>query len=192
MVRGCQALERISAQPGGARKRARLGYTERSCTSGLYSGSGLRPILRRAKHVGVWLADGDEGRKEKKEWRRRLRKRRTRRRKTTERTKTATAVRTRRVMMPMVMMTTMAMAMMMAPPTAVAWRGGGGGGSGGGRGRGVGADVVVKVDVVVMLLMVPARLTRPWDLPGCLAGILCTQNIPVTSLWRRPSESVSR
>jgi hypothetical protein len=23
--------------------------------------------LRRAKHVGVWLADGDEGRKEKKE-----------------------------------------------------------------------------------------------------------------------------
>src|SRR5260370_41973450 len=67
VVRGCQALERISAQPGGARKRARLGYTERSCTSGLYSGSGLRPILRRAKHVGVWLADGGEGRKEKKE-----------------------------------------------------------------------------------------------------------------------------
>src|SRR5260370_30072696 len=67
VVRGCQALERISAQPGGARKRARLGYTEQSCTSGLYSGSGLRPILRRAKHVGVWLADGDEGRKEKKE-----------------------------------------------------------------------------------------------------------------------------
>jgi hypothetical protein len=70
--------------------------------------------LRRAKHVGVWLADGDEGRKEKKKCWRRLRKRRTRRRKTTERTKTATAVRTRRVM------TTMAMAMMMAPPTAVA------------------------------------------------------------------------
>src|SRR5258708_39992767 len=67
VVRGCQAPKRISAQPGGARKRARLGYTERSCTSGLYSGSGLRPILRRAKHVGVWLADGDEGRKEKKE-----------------------------------------------------------------------------------------------------------------------------
>src|SRR5260370_28217724 len=33
-----------------------VGCTERSCTSGLYSGSGLRPILRRAKHVGVWLA----------------------------------------------------------------------------------------------------------------------------------------
>jgi hypothetical protein len=85
------------------------------------------------------------------------------------------------------------MAMMMVPPTAVAWRGGGGGGSGGGRGRGVGADVVVKVDVVVMLLVVvAARLTRPWDHPGCLAGILCIEHIPVTSLWRRPSESVSR
>src|SRR5229473_563835 len=57
VVRGCQAPKRISAKPGGARKRARLGYTERSCTSGLYSGSELRPILRRAKHVGVWLAD---------------------------------------------------------------------------------------------------------------------------------------
>ena len=51
MVRGCQAPKRISAEPRGARKRARLGYTERSCTSGLYSGSGLRPILRRVKHV---------------------------------------------------------------------------------------------------------------------------------------------
>ena len=49
-----------------------------------------------------------------------------------------------------------------------------------------------KVDVVVMLLVVAARLTRPWDHPGCLAGILCIENIPVTSLWRRPSESVSR
>ncbi len=47
MVRGCQAPKRISVSPGGARKRARLGYTERSCTSGLYSGSELRPILRR-------------------------------------------------------------------------------------------------------------------------------------------------
>jgi len=28
-------------------------YTERSCTSGLYSGSELRPMLRRVKHVGV-------------------------------------------------------------------------------------------------------------------------------------------
>jgi hypothetical protein len=63
---------------------------------------------------------------------------------------------------------------------------------GGGRGRGVGADVVVKLDVVVMLLVVAARLTRPWDHPGCLAGILCIENIAVTSLWRRPSESVSR
>jgi len=51
VVRGCQAPKRISAKPGGARKRARLGYTERSCTSGLYSGSGLRPILSRVKHV---------------------------------------------------------------------------------------------------------------------------------------------
>src|ERR1700730_11395699 len=51
VVRGCQAPKRISASPGGARKRARLGYTERSCTSGLYSGSGLRPMLRRVKHV---------------------------------------------------------------------------------------------------------------------------------------------
>jgi hypothetical protein len=51
VVRGCQAPKRISAQPVGARKRARLGYTERSCTSGLYSGSGLRPMLRRVKHV---------------------------------------------------------------------------------------------------------------------------------------------
>src|SRR5579859_4806042 len=50
VVRGCQAPKRISASPGGARKRARLGYTERSCTSGLYSGSELRPILRRVKH----------------------------------------------------------------------------------------------------------------------------------------------
>ena len=53
VVRGCQASERISAKPGGVRKRARLGYTERSCTSGLYSGSGLRPILRRVKHVAI-------------------------------------------------------------------------------------------------------------------------------------------
>jgi hypothetical protein len=53
MVRGCQAPKRISAQPGGARKRARLGYAERSCTSGLYSVSELRPILRRVKHVGI-------------------------------------------------------------------------------------------------------------------------------------------
>jgi len=51
VVRGCQAPECISAQPGGVRKRARLGYTERSCTSGLYSGSELRPILPRVKHV---------------------------------------------------------------------------------------------------------------------------------------------
>jgi len=47
VVRGCQAPKHISAQPGGARKRARLGYAERSCTSGLYSGSGLRPMFRR-------------------------------------------------------------------------------------------------------------------------------------------------
>src|ERR1700674_4728025 len=53
VVRGCQAPKRISASPGGARKRAQLGYTERSCTSGLYSGSELRPILRRVKHVRV-------------------------------------------------------------------------------------------------------------------------------------------
>ena len=56
MVRGCQAPKRISAQPGGARKRARLRCTERSCTSGLYSGSELRAILRRVKHVE--LRDG--------------------------------------------------------------------------------------------------------------------------------------
>ncbi len=112
MVRGCQALERISAQPGGARKRARLGYTERSCTSGLYSGSGLRPILRRAKHVGVWLADGDEGRKEKKEVMEAGKRTERRSRKTA-----TTATRTRK--MTMVMMTTMAMAMMMTPPMAM-------------------------------------------------------------------------
>jgi hypothetical protein len=51
VVRGCQAPKRISAKPGGARKRARLGFIERSCTSGLYSGSELRPMLRRVKHV---------------------------------------------------------------------------------------------------------------------------------------------
>jgi len=51
VVRGCQAPKRISASPGWAQKRARLGYTERSFTSGLYSGSELRPILRRVKHV---------------------------------------------------------------------------------------------------------------------------------------------
>src|ERR1700692_1347632 len=55
MVRGCQAPKRISAQPGGARKRARLGYIERSCTSGLYSGSGLRPIFSPSKGWG-WCA----------------------------------------------------------------------------------------------------------------------------------------
>jgi len=101
------------------------------------------------------------------------------------------AARTRRLMMPMVMMTTMAMAMMMAPPTAVARRGGGSGGSGSGTGRGrrVGPDVVVKVAVVVLLLVV--RLTRPSGHPGCLAWIICIENIPVTLSWRRPSESVS-
>jgi hypothetical protein len=51
VVRGCQAPKRISGKPGGTRKRARLGYTERSCTSGLYSGSELLPILRRVRHV---------------------------------------------------------------------------------------------------------------------------------------------
>src|SRR2546429_214691 len=83
-----------------------------------------------------------------------------------------------------------------APPTAVARRGGGSGGSGGGgsgsgtgRGRGVGPDVVVKVAVVVLLLVV--RLTRPSGHPGCLAWIICIENIPVTLSWRRPSESVS-
>jgi len=49
VVRGCQAPERVSAKPRRARKRARLGHTERSCTSGLYSGSELRPILRLVK-----------------------------------------------------------------------------------------------------------------------------------------------
>jgi hypothetical protein len=52
VVRGCQAPERISAKPGGARKRAWWGCTERSCTSGLYCWSELWPILRRVKHVG--------------------------------------------------------------------------------------------------------------------------------------------
>jgi hypothetical protein len=53
VVRACQAPERIRAKPGRARKRARLGCAERSCTSGLYSGSGLRPILRRVKHAAA-------------------------------------------------------------------------------------------------------------------------------------------
>jgi len=53
VVRGCQAPKRISVESEGARKRARLGYNERSCTSGLYSGSGQRSILRRVKHVRV-------------------------------------------------------------------------------------------------------------------------------------------
>src|SRR5260370_16927290 len=51
VVCGCQAPKGISAKAGGARKRARLGFIERSCTSGLYSGSELRPMLRRVKHV---------------------------------------------------------------------------------------------------------------------------------------------
>jgi len=51
VVRGCQVPKRISAEPRGARKRVRWGSTERSCTSGLYSGSELRAILRRVKHV---------------------------------------------------------------------------------------------------------------------------------------------
>src|SRR5229473_3059883 len=53
VVRGCQAPKRISAEPRGARKRARLGYTERSCTSGLYSGSGLRPMFPPSKAYGT-------------------------------------------------------------------------------------------------------------------------------------------
>jgi len=35
--------------PQGHGKRARLRYTERSCTSGLYSGSGLGPIFSANK-----------------------------------------------------------------------------------------------------------------------------------------------
>ena len=53
VVRGCQAPKRISAKPGGARKRARLGFTERSCTSGLYSGSELRPMFAPSKACGL-------------------------------------------------------------------------------------------------------------------------------------------
>src|SRR5258708_27886270 len=53
VVRGCQAPKRIRAKPGGARKRARWGYAERSCTSGLYSGSGLRPKFSPSKACEV-------------------------------------------------------------------------------------------------------------------------------------------
>src|SRR5262249_26936168 len=58
VVRGCQASKRISAQPGGARKRARLGYAERSCTSGLYSVSGLRPMFSPSKACDAYFSIG--------------------------------------------------------------------------------------------------------------------------------------
>lgn len=93
--------------------------------------------------------------------------------------------------MPMVMVTPKAMAMMMAPPTAVARCGAVVVGLAVGVVAGVGVDVVVMVDVVMMLL-VAARLTRPSDHAGCLAGIIRIGNIPVTLSWRRQSESVSR
>jgi hypothetical protein len=50
VVRGCQAPEHSSEAWKGA--EARLGCAERSCTSGLYSGSGLRPMFCRVSHVG--------------------------------------------------------------------------------------------------------------------------------------------
>ena len=77
--------------------------------------------MRRAKHVGVWLADGDEGRKEKKEVEEKIKEEKNEKKKDDGKDEDGDRGEDERVMMPMVMMTTMAMAMMMAPPTR--WRG---------------------------------------------------------------------
>src|SRR5882762_1278519 len=94
--------------PEGRGSEHGWGIPSGAAQAGFTGGSGLRPILRRAKHVGVWLADGDEGRKEKKEVMEAGKRTERRSRKTA-----TTATRTRK--MTMVMMTTMAMAMMMTP-----------------------------------------------------------------------------
>jgi len=53
VVRGCQAPKRISAEPRGARKRARLGIPHGAAQAGFTVGANYGLGFRRVKHVGI-------------------------------------------------------------------------------------------------------------------------------------------